>query len=176
MEKHKIIESKTMFNGNVFEAKVENIILPNGKQAMREVIIHRGGASVVAIYKNNFVLVRQYRHAAQSYVLEIPAGIVEHGESPITCAERELKEETGFSTSNISHLITMYKSIGYNTEKHSIFLAQDLTEGKQNLDPDEDIDIHLIPINDVIKMIFSGEIYDSKTIAGVLAYREKYRS
>ena len=171
---HKIINSKSVFKGHVFEAKVETVILPNGEQASREVIIHKGGVSIVALYNKSIVLVRQYRHAVGEYVLEIPAGIIEAGEDPINTAERELREETGFYSYNITPLISMYKSMGYSTENHHIYLATDLIQGEQDLDAEEDIEIVIIPIEKVIEMIFSGEIFDAKTIAGVLAYKEKF--
>ena len=169
---HKVIESKSVFKGHVFEAKVENIILPSGEEARREVVVHRGGASVLAIYQDNIVLVRQYRHAANNYVLEIPAGIIEVGETPQECATRELREETGYTSTNIRKLLTMYKSVGYTTEKHHIYLAQNLTPGPQELDFGEEVDVVLMPIEKVIKKIFAEEIEDAKTVAGMLAYRE----
>jgi len=170
---HKVIESKSMFKGRVFEAKVEDIILPTGEKAQREVVVHRGGASMLAIYqKDSIVLVRQYRHAAGRYVLEVPAGIIEPGETPQDCAIRELREETGYTSTDVRKLITMYKSVGYSTEKHSIYLAQNLTPGVQNLDPGEEVEVILMPIEEVKRKIFSGEIEDAKTVTGVLAYRE----
>lgn len=169
---HKVINSKTVFKGHVFEAKVEDIVLPTGEEARREVVVHRGGASMVAVYQDSIVLVRQYRHAANNYVLEIPAGIIEQGEDPQNCATRELREETGYISTDIRKLVTMYKSVGYTTEKHHIYLAQNLTPGPQDLDPGEEVEVVLIPIKEVVQKIFTGEIQDAKTIAGVFAYRE----
>ena len=173
---HKVIKSTSMFKGKVFEAKVEEVILPTGQQAMREVVVHRGGASMLAITDDNkAVLVRQYRHAVPGYTLEVPAGILEQGEDPQHTATRELQEETGYTPSKVEHLLTMYMSMGYVTEKHHIYIAKGLTPGPQNLDEGEDVEVIEIDIDNVIEMIWSGEIVDSKTIAAVLGYRNKIK-
>ena len=175
---HKVIKSETVFKGKVFEAAVENVVLPNDKQVNREVVRHKGGCSVVAIKNHesnnpSVILVKQYRHAANDFVLEIPAGILESGEDPMDGAARELEEETGYTANNIKHLFTMYKSVGYCTEKHYLYLCHVQGEpGIQNLDPDEDVEVVLVTVDKAVEMIFSGQIIDSKAISGILAYRE----
>ena len=167
---HKIEKSQVMFAGKVFTAKTEEIILPNRKKAIREVAVHPGGASMVAVIENKIVLVKQYRHAAQSYILEIPAGLLEKGETPMDCAIRELKEETGYTARKVRHLTSVYMSVGYSTEINHIYLGEDLVPGSQELDPGEDVEIVLMEAEQVLKRIFSGEIADSKTAIGVLGY------
>ncbi|MCL1935846.1 MAG: NUDIX hydrolase [Defluviitaleaceae bacterium] len=171
---HKVNQTKTVFEGKVFTAKVENVELPNGKSVDREVVIHSGGASMVAIIKDSIedkiVLVKQYRHALGDFSIEIPAGLIEKNEDPKITATRELREETGYISENTIHLITMYKSLGYSTEKHYIYFCENPRQGTQNLDEDEDVEVILKPINEALQMIYSGAIVDSKAICGILAY------
>jgi len=170
---HKILESSTKFSGVVFNAKVEKVVLPNGHETFRELVDHKGGASIVAVDKNgDIILVKQYRHAANSEVLEIPAGVIEPKEDHAITAARELQEETGYTAKKITHLTSMYAAVGYCNEILHIYLGEDLTEGEQNLDEGEFVTVHRYPLETVIDMIFSGEIKDAKTIAGVLAYKE----
>ena len=178
---HKVIKSETKFKGRVFEACVEDIIQPNGMEVNREVVIHKGGCSMIAIKDHStnnpsIVLVKQYRHAAKDFAIEIPAGILETGESPAEGATRELEEETGYKAIDPKPLFTMYKSIGYSTEKHYLNLCYVEGEpGKQNLDADEDVEVMLVTVDEAVKMIFDGRIVDAKTVAGILAYREMCR-
>lgn len=172
--KHKVVKSTSIFKGRVFETKTEEIILPTGEEAYREVVVHRGGASIVAITDcGKVVLVRQYRHAVGDYALEIPAGIIDNNEDPQVTATRELKEETGYTAATVTHLLTVYKSMGYTTEKHHIYLAQGLTAGTQSLDEGEDVEVVEVPLAEVMEKIWNGGIVDAKTVMGVLAYREK---
>jgi len=168
---HKVLESKTMYEGRVFTAKEEKVILPSGMEAIREITLHNGGASILAVDEDdNIVLIRQYRHAVGKYVLEIPAGALEIGEDPAVCAKRELQEETGYIAKNLKFLLKMHMSIGYSNEVNYIYLATDLTAGEQNLDYDEEISVEKYSLKDAVDMIYSGEITDSKTVAGILAW------
>src|SRR5205085_1120299 len=114
-------------------------------------------------------LVRQYRHAAEKYLLEVPAGSLEKGEDPKTCALRELEEEVGVTAANIELITEFYVSPGFLTEKMFVFLATGLTETQQNLEIDELIEIERLPRAEAISLITTGEIQDAKTIIGLAA-------
>jgi len=115
------------------------------------------------------VMVTQYRHAVGEWLLEIPAGTIEQGEDPEWCAARELEEETGYVSSRLRRLFTMYVSPGYCNETIHVFVADQLGQGTVNHDPDEEIAVEHVRLEDVPGMIESGRIRDAKTIAALLA-------
>jgi len=128
---------------------------------------------MLAIDKDNkVILVKQHRYPIGN-ILEIPAGTLEKGEKAEKCAFRELQEETGYKARKMTPLITYYPSVGYNTEKIYCFVATGLSPGDLKLDEDEIISVVKIPLKKLIKMILSGKIIDSKTICAVLTYAAK---
>lgn len=161
----------------VYEGKILSLSLYSlpirGKRVIREVVEHRGAAAVLAITDGKVILVKQYRFP-YGYVLEIPAGTLEEGESPISCAFRELKEETGYQATKMTPLIRYYPSIGYNTEIICCFIASGAKKtSKRKLDQDEIMSVVKMDFKKVQKMILSGKIVDSKTICAVLTYALK---
>lgn len=170
---YEVINSKEVFKGKVINVNVDTISLPDGKTAEREIVVRADATAVVPIDEDgNVVLVEQYRHGALSMVLEIPAGMLEKGEDPKECAIRELEEETSFIAKNITHITTMYPTVGFCTEKLHIYLAKDLEQGNFNFDDDEFIEVKKIPLEKAIDMIYTGEIIDAKTIIGLLACKK----
>ena len=144
-----------------------------GRKVKREIVKHPGAAAILAFdEKGKIILVRQHRFP-RGYVLEIPAGTLEKGEAPKRCALREIQEETGYKAKRMTHLITYYPSVGYNTEAIHCFVASGLTSGKMNLDTDEAITVKKMDLSRLIKMIKSGKIIDSKTICAVMVYAAK---
>jgi ADP-ribose pyrophosphatase len=136
-------------------------------------IKHPGAAAILAFdEKGRIILVRQHRFP-HGYILEIPAGTLEKGESPKRCAIREIQEETGYKAKAMKHLITYYPSVGYNTEAIHCFVASGLTPVKMKLDTDEFITVKKMELSRLIKMIKSGKIIDSKTICAVMVYAAK---
>jgi ADP-ribose pyrophosphatase len=121
------------------------------------------------------LLERQYRHATGKYLWEIPAGRLEPGESPLIAAKRELAEETGFRARRWSRLIRYYASPGFLAERMEIFLAEDLTHGATNLDPDEIIHYRFFPLSKVLSMIASNRLEDAKTMLAVLLFEKRLR-
>ncbi len=135
----------------------------------RDLILHSGSAVVVPIFADKTVaLVRQYRHAAQKYLLELPAGAVEKDETPKDCALRELQEEIGYQAEKIELLTEFYVSPGFLTEKMFVFLATELTEVGQNLDEDERLSVERFSFPQIYKMISGGELEDAKTMLGLI--------
>ena len=164
----KIINSEKVFEGRVFNVTRDTV--SEGEHTYtREVVHHSGSAVIIPVYDDGtVVLVRQYRHPAVRYLLEAPAGTLTKGERPEVGAARELQEELGLSATRLEKLSEFFVSPGFLEEKMWVFLATDFSEGKQNLDDDEFLDLVRLPIAEALEMITSGEIQDAKTIIGLM--------
>ena len=165
----KVHEITSLYNGKIFNVALEKVTLPNGVTKDREVIRHPGAAAMVPLLDDgNVVLVKQYRHAVNNYLWEIPAGTLEPDEEPMACAERELVEETGYEATNFDKLTEILPAPGYTDEHIHIFLATGLTLAEQRLEDDEVLTVRPTPFDKAIEMIKTGEIQDAKTIVGLL--------
>ena len=144
-----------------------------GRLVVREVVEHPGAAAVLAFDGDGrVIMVRQHRFP-HGRVLEIPAGTMKRGEDPRACARREMLEETGYAPGRLSHLVTFYPSIGYNTEEIHCYLAQSARPaGGPSPDPDEIISVEKISMDRLLSMIRAGRVRDSKTICAALAYAQ----
>jgi len=143
----------------------------SGQALERHVIVHPGAVGVLPLLDDGrVVLLRQYRIAVDSYLIELPAGTLEPGEEPITSARRELIEETGYTAGKIEPLITFYSSPGILREQLHLFVATELTPGKTALEDGEDIEPLIVTWQDIRKMIAGGEITDAKTLIGLQHY------
>ncbi len=173
---YEVLESQCMYKGKVLSIERDKITVPNGSTTVRETVVRGNAVGIVPIDENgDIIFVRQYRHAAKDMVLEIPAGMIENGEDPVESAKRELEEETGYVCEKPLFVNDVYMSVGVCTEKLYFYIAENLTEGMPNPDPDEFLEIERHSLNDAVEMIFSGKINDVKTMAGILAYNE-YRN
>ena len=164
----KILNSQRVFEGRVFNVTVDTV--SEGELTyQREVVHHNGSAVIVPVFDDGTVaLVRQYRHPAVRYLLEVPAGTLAKGERPEAGAARELKEELGLVAARLEKLSEFFVSPGFCEEKMWVYLATELSEGKQSLEEDEILDVVRLPIADALEMITSGEIQDAKTIIGLM--------
>jgi ADP-ribose diphosphatase len=164
----KILDSEKVFDGRVFKVTVDTV--SEGELTYkREVVRHSGSAVIVPVQDDGtVVLVRQYRHPAVRYLLEVPAGTLAEGERPEVGAARELEEELGLVAERLEKLSEFFVSPGFLEEKMWVYLATGLSEGKLNRDEDEVLDIVRLPIGDALEMITSGEIQDAKTIIGLI--------
>lgn len=168
MEKPKVISTEKIYEGKVFDLSM-NEIKEGETEYKREIVEHKGSAVIVPVFDDETVaLVRQYRHAAGEYLLEIPAGTLNKGENPLIGAKRELEEEIGVTSDNIEKLVEFYVSPGFLTEKMNVYLATNLKESEQNLDEDEILTIERITFEKAFEMIRSNEIKDAKTICGLI--------
>ncbi len=166
VEVHKITN---LYKGKLFDVFLETVTLPNGRIKDREVVRHPGAAAMVPLLENGkVVLVRQYRHAVDRFVLEIPAGTLEAEEEPIACAQRELVEETGYAAEDFEILAAILPAPGYTDEQIHIYLATGLAPAEQDLQDDEVLELEHIDFEEALAMIARGEIQDGKTIAGLL--------
>ncbi|HEX7771232.1 MAG TPA: NUDIX hydrolase [Pyrinomonadaceae bacterium] len=164
----KIENSQKVFEGRVVNVTVD-IVSEGDLTYQREVVHHNGSAVIVPVFDDGTVaLVRQYRHPAVKYLLEVPAGTLAKGERPELGAARELKEELGLVAARLEKLSEFFVSPGFCEEKMWVYLATELSEGEQALEEDEIIDVVRLPIADALEMITSGEIEDAKTIIGLM--------
>lgn len=158
-----------IFNGKVIKVRVEDILRPDGVPAKRELIGHPGGVGIIAVTKERTVpTVTQYRIAARSLMLEIPAGKLEYGENPLECGLRELEEEVGYKAEEVVHLGEYYATPGYCEEKINIYLATKLTKTAQNLDDGEFLQVEHIPLDNLYDMAMNNEIHDMKTALAIM--------
>ena len=167
------INSRTKIHqGRVYELVSENITLENGVTTDMEFIHHPGAAGIVPMLdKNQVILIKQYRHSLREHIWEIPAGTRDPDETMLTCAKRELIEETGYSAEKWKELTEITPVPGYSDERISLFLATDMKAAQQNLDKDEMLNVHVLSFDESLNMIQHGEIRDGKTISGLyLAY------
>ena len=164
----KIISSQKVFSGRVFNVTVDTV--REGELTyQREVVHHHGSAVILPVFDDGTVaLVRQYRHPAVRYLLEAPAGTLAEGERPEDGAARELQEELGLTAGRLEKLSEFFVSPGFCEEKMWVFLATELTEGKQNPEEDEVLEVVRLPIDDALEMISSSEIQDAKTIIALM--------
>jgi ADP-ribose pyrophosphatase len=162
--------SEKLFSGRVIDLYLEEVVLPNGKTSTREIIKHPGAVAVIAMTKENkIVMVQQYRKAMERVLVEIPAGKLEKGELPEVTAKRELEEETGYTTDSLQHLISFYTSPGFADELVHIYFTEELqilTE-KAELDEDEFVDVLEMTLEEAQQMIHEQRIFDAKTAYAV---------
>lgn len=163
-----IVSTETVYKGKVFDVQLAQIREGENEYA-REIVTHHGSCVIVPVFADNRVaLVKQYRHPAKKYLLEIPAGTLNENEAPEIGATREVEEEIGVRAGKIEKLTEFYVSPGFLTEKMHLFLATDFTETKQNLDEDEFLSIEKFSFEQIFEMIKNGEIEDAKTMIGVI--------
>jgi ADP-ribose pyrophosphatase len=162
------VSNEQIYKGKVFDIRVDTI-REGDVEYKREIVVHKGSAVIIPVFEDGTVaLVRQYRHAAGKYLLEICAGTLNAGEDPEIGATRELEEEIGVRAAKVEKLTEFYVSPGFLTEKMFVFLATDLTETQQNLEEDELLTIERHSFPALFEMIRDGEIEDAKSIAGLI--------
>lgn len=165
----KKLSSENIYAGKIMTVKKDQVMLPDGRQGVREIVQLSDAVAVLALNDNNEVLmVRQFRYPTGENLLEIPAGKVEKGEQPLDCAKRELEEETGCRAAVWKELCYFFTSPGFCTEKIYLYLAGELSMHETKFDQDEFIEIETVNVNDALEMIRNGSIKDAKTIIGIL--------
>ena len=163
-----VLGREEIYRGRIFDV-ARDTVREGEKTYVREWVRHPGGASVVAVFDDRTVaLVRQYRHPARRYLLELPAGRLEEGERPEDCAARELIEEVGYRAGRLERLSDFYPTPGFCAERLWVFLATGLTEATQQLEDDELVEVVRLPLRRALGMIATREIGDAKTIIGLL--------
>ncbi|MFZ0632097.1 MAG: NUDIX hydrolase [Acidobacteriaceae bacterium] len=172
----KVLSSKIAYEGPLFRVQTDVIREPNGKEVTRDVIRHGGSAVILAIDRSKskkdplVLLERQFRHAAQQYLYELPAGKMDPGESHLEAAKRELLEETGYQARKWTKLVKYYASPGFLGEWHEVFLAEDLVPGLAQPEEDETIELQFVPLSRLLRLVEKGQIQDGKTMISVMYY------
>ena len=160
--------SREIYRGPFFSLQEYLVEFPNGEEKKRIILEHPGAAAAVPLLPDGRILmVRQYRKAAGKVTLEIPAGKLDKGETPEDCIRRELMEETGYRTEKLTHLRSYYPSCGISSEIIHVYLAEDLKPVGASGGDEIALEPTIVPLEDVKRMIESGEIMDSKTIIGI---------
>lgn len=177
MKHIKRVDRILQYSGSMLDMYKDIIETPDGNIAEWDYIEHKGAAAVVPVLDDGSILmVRQFRDSVDRETLEIPAGGLNGwSELTIEAAARELEEETGYRSDNLTKLISIVTAIAFCNEVIDVYVAQNLVKTKQNLDEDEYIDVEAYTLSELKDKIFSGEIQDSKTVSAILAY-ESYRN
>lgn len=171
----KVLSSKVSYVGPLFRVQTDVIREPNGKEVTRDVIRHGGSVVILAIDRSNkkdplVLLERQFRHAAQQYLYELPAGKMDPGEAHLDAAKRELLEETGYQARKWTKLVKYFASPGFLGEWHQVFLAEDLVAGQAQPEDDESIELQFVPLSRMLRLIDKGQIQDGKTMISIMYY------
>lgn len=162
------LKSETLFHGRVFDLRRDEVRYPNGLVAQLDIVQHNGAVAMLPLDEEGRIhFVRQYRHAAGAELLELPAGTLEDGETPETCARRELREEIGMAANHWVRLGEFFLAPGYSTERIHLFLARELQPEALEPDEDEFLQLEPIPMEKAFELARSGEIRDAKTLAGL---------
>ncbi|MBI5883965.1 MAG: NUDIX hydrolase [Elusimicrobia bacterium] len=159
-----------VYHGRIVNFRADRVRLPNGKPALREYMDHPGAVAAVPLLgRGRVVLVRQYRFPVRETTLELPAGKFDGRENPLACVRRELREETGYSARKIKKLLDFWPTPAFANERLTIYLAEGLIPGALDPDPDEFLEVVVLPFREALRMVRCGGIRDSKTVIGLLA-------
>jgi ADP-ribose pyrophosphatase len=169
-----LIGSERVYSGRIIDLDRDSVRFPDGSTGTLEMIRHPGAAAVVPFLDDagsadpRIVLIRQFRHAADGEIWEVPAGRLDPGETPERCAARELEEETGLTAGRLEPLLTIYTTPGFTDERIHLFSAHDLREGRHRREADEFVEVHHLRRSHVERMLRDGEIVDAKTLVALM--------
>lgn len=168
------LRSESFFKGRVFEVRRDQVQLPDGRVVSFDIVEHRDAVTLIPVDDRNRIwFVRQYRHPAGQEILELPAGVVEEGEPPETCALREAREEIGMAVGSLQKIGEFFLAPGYSTEFMHVYMARDLRPDALEGDEDEVLSVVQVPVEDVFKMAEAGELKDTKTLGALFLARKQ---
>jgi ADP-ribose pyrophosphatase len=167
----RVLQSKTIYEGNVFGVRQDRIAEPGGIVVTRDIVVHRGSVVILPVFPDGgILLVRQYRHALGASLWELVAGRLEAGESRPAAARREMIEETGYSARHVKQILEIFPSPGFVTERMWIFAATGLRRGMAQPEEDERITARKFSLDALEEMIRRGSLHDAKSVAAILFY------
>ncbi len=172
--KGKRLSTRRVYNGRIIKVELDTVKLPNGATIELEMVRHPGASAIVPFLTEpsaadpQLLLIKQYRHATDSFIYEVPAGKLDGGEEPLDCATRELLEETGCTAQKIEHVYTFFTTPGFTDERIHAFMATGLTRGEQHLQGDEVVTLETVAMSRALDMIRTGKIVDAKTALAIL--------
>jgi len=170
-----ILDHQEVYSGKIVKLHVDKIRQASGRTTIREVVLHPGGVTAVPVLDDGrLLLIRQFRYPIGKYILELPAGKLDSGQSPAETVAREIEEETGHSAGSLTHECSFYTSPGISNELIHLFMACDLTVCAQRLEEGEHITVEAYTLEECLQKIRTGEINDGKTILGILWYQLKF--
>ena len=178
--KARVLSSRVVYRGPAFTVTADQVLEPSGVRARRDIVHHSGSVVILAVEEDGsgsrILLERQYRHAAQQSLWELPAGRIDNGENGLTAARRELMEETGYTARDWKCILRFFASPGFLAETMDVYLARGLRRGKAQPEADEVIRIRRVPLSTAVGMVMKGAIRDAKTIASVLWLNQSRKS
>jgi ADP-ribose pyrophosphatase len=164
-----LLKTEIVYPGRAFTIRRDTLRLPDGHEARFDIVEHVGSVVILPLDDHgNLLFVRQYRHASGKNLLELPAGTLDEGEAPESCARREVREETGMAAGQLDHLGGFYLAPGYSTEYMHVYLATGLHPDPLEADADEFITVESVPLGMALVMAKRGEIPDAKSLAAIL--------
>jgi ADP-ribose pyrophosphatase len=163
-----LLASRTVFEGKILTLKEDQVRLPDGRTALREHVLHQGAAMVVPLFQDfSLLLERQFRFPVGNHFLELPAGKVDRGETPLAAARRELFEETGYTAREWKHLATLHPCVGYSNERVDLFLARGLKHEGHSGEDGEFLECVQMALDEALRLVAQGAITEAKTIVGI---------
>lgn len=169
-----LIKAERVYTGRVLNLDADTVGFPDGSTGRLEMIRHPGASAVLPFLDDpagpdpRVVLIRQFRHAADDFIYEVPAGRLDPGESPQACAARELAEETGYQAARYEHLTTIFTTPGFTDERIHLFMASGLESGSHRREADEFLEIHRFRWSEVLELVKAGKVVDAKTLTAIL--------
>lgn len=161
-----LVNSETLLQGSFLHVRRDTVRQPDGRLAQREYVVHPGAVVVIPLADDDRVVVeRQYRHPVGRVMLEFPAGKLDPGEDPLRCGQRELLEETGYRAAQWARAGALHLAIAYSTEVIHIYFARGLRGGERKLDDGEFLDVHLMPVDELLAACRNGDVTDAKTLS-----------
>ncbi len=177
MADHERLNSERVYEGKLLKIDRDRVRLPNGRETTLEMVRHPGASAIVPfITPDDILLIRQFRYATGGFIYEVPAGTLNPGEDPESCARREVEEESGHRAGRLERLASIYTTPGFTDEVIHLYAAFDLTPVGQKLNHDEVLSVERVPLAEAIAMIDRGELVDSKTICALLLAERAARS
>jgi ADP-ribose pyrophosphatase len=169
-----VVSHREVYSGKIVKLHVDEIRQESGETSLREVVLHPGGVTAVPVLNDGrLLLIRQFRYPIGKFILELPAGKLDSGQSPLDTVARELEEETGYCAGQLTHESTFYTTPGISNESIHLYIARDLIRSEQRLEEGEHITLEALSLKECLQKIATGEINDGKTILGILWYQMK---